>query len=1095
MRKIYNTLLCFSMLVFTFITFCIVIPELTFAVDVETDVSSVPNGEAQKCGSGNCYSLGTGGIRLMLLDKDGKQVSGTNIVDYWLFDNSVKFFRVETIDKTQRYFYFSTKRMKQSYQGLDDSTILSMLKRGENYSIRSINSVAPGILTGFNSNFHWEGDEGIYDCSDTNDADKTDCSSYGKKANTRVANVTERIMNRIVANAKGTSYGGENFYGTKLEYLDNILIDMGLNGIEDLGEDYYLQVEPLTQWGNDRLSSSCGGGVFFGTPTEFSLMIRVLTNTTNRIALFDSGQGSLGYTIGGSGYVCVFNKKNTDKYFELATIGIYTQTANSIPNELFKQVVIGEELTAVEASTVYNNLGKAYGVGFISLKEFGQKKCSSVAINYIDSGVNEKTFKANISSKLTDYSNSSWLSNYEKYGFKNLTDLKKYLGKDSSCPEPSCNESAQNFITKKNNVTSGLNEFIEKYPHINSFKNIATNGFKPNFDLIVAGINKVDGNYCAASSCATLFEKNKGNEKSINILYSIFNNKYPLLNKEFREELGISLDEITGDKACKQIPKCDPGTVTASCSPETSNTITFTDSDKLDECVKSGYAYTISSGDVVTKVQSSKESDYNLNTYGNVYCSERVDINLPKDVKTKAGNLLAWGNNNQESDVFGKMKLVRTCYFPELYTKNGATIKSEWVDDINPFIQINYEQALPEGMTPQTLNERLGIRKRLFKIEDTASFDEYNYTIYDVDGTEQYCDVNGNDCQSTWHDSNNPTTITCAENSCNKLNSNFAVTFTLDYDIIYKDTLKWYSNKSNHFEYSTSSEITRTESEIENNYTYIGYGLPTSFSTATTCLNTKYGYSKDSSDNGKLYLTIKNIGTKNSSGGYHFDKIISTKYHVTDDSSDYTIMENDQRSESLVYSCGFTIQNELFGYEDGDGSSETCANKPPKGIDVVFRTVDLVSSEDDLTNAFPGRSGTGRKKGRNWANLDDEEVAQILSNDIYDREPLYEITLNSSLIQKIRSANNKMRASDKDPYSDMTDETKQGSVATESNGYSGYQFSTDEDGIVHSYSAFLYNLAHTIQCDGQGCLKQKATTCINSSGQHTMNCYQQWWNE
>ena len=122
-------------------------------------------------------------------------------------------------------------------------------------------------------------------------------------------------------------------------------------------------------------------------------------------------------------------------------------------------------------------------------------------------------------------------------------------------------------------------------------------------------------------------------------------------------------------------------------------------------------------------------------------------------------------------------------------------------------------------------------------------------------------------------------------------------------------------------------------------------------------------------------------------------------------------------------------------------------NRYIRDIDVVFRVIDLISDNNVapngsiIGNAFPGILGEGRIRGRNWAKLSDSEVEDILREDIYQKEPMYSLELNTANIQYIRKLNREARENNIDPYSEMRMFTGIDSDTTPDNklaGYTGY---------------------------------------------------------
>lgn len=84
----------------------------------------------------------------------------------------------------------------------------------------------------------------------------------------------------------------------------------------------------------------------------------------------------------------------------------------------------------------------------------------------------------------------------------------------------------------------------------------------------------------------------------------------------------------------------------------------------------------------------------------------------------------------------------------------------------------------------------------------------------------------------------------------------------------------------------------------------------------------------------------------------------------------------------------------------------TCNYETTKGLNVVYRPI-------SLTNPFPGINGSGRLTGSNWCSDDDctnenDVVKEVILNsgdEVYNKTPLYTITLTPSLINEIRKYN------------------------------------------------------------------------------------------
>ena len=147
---------------------------------------------------------------------------------------------------------------------------------------------------------------------------------------------------------------------------------------------------------------------------------------------------------------------------------------------------------------------------------------------------------------------------------------------------------------------------------------------------------------------------------------------------------------------------------------------------------------------------------------------------------------------------------------------------------------------------------------------------------------------------------------------------------------------------------------------------------------------------------------------------------------------DELFKENNNGDDTYTYSCPFHIENEFYGSEchfDCDFITKECkvtADSPEYcddevgGIDVVYRVIEL---NKDTTVSFPGIVGTGRKQGTNWATFISERVEKFNNimnySNIYKKNTIYSIDLTPSLMQEIRTDNQKYRKEGKDPYTVM----------------------------------------------------------------------------
>ena len=126
-----------SIRVFTIImTLCLVtymLPNIenVSATSIESSTAGVENASALTCYvGGNCYSLGTGGIRVALLDNNGNKKG--NIVDYWFVDSTIEFYSAKTNEKTQ-IVTLDRKYIKQELTDGKHNPSLSFTPYNDNY--------------------------------------------------------------------------------------------------------------------------------------------------------------------------------------------------------------------------------------------------------------------------------------------------------------------------------------------------------------------------------------------------------------------------------------------------------------------------------------------------------------------------------------------------------------------------------------------------------------------------------------------------------------------------------------------------------------------------------------------------------------------------------------------------------------------------------------------------------------------------------------------------------------------------------------------------------------------------------------------------
>lgn len=618
---------------------------------------------------------------------------------------------------------------------------------------------------------------------------------------------------------------------------------------------------------------------------------------------------------------------------------------------------------------------------------------------------------------------------------------------------------------------------------------------------------------------------NKIYNKLMNLMVTLFKG-FPRLYTDIWATLGDS------GPSCKTVPDCPGTSAELSCS-DTNKTISSNTDPK---CIKQGILYTLKSGNEVTALQSSLNTSYTDECENcKVYCSESVSFDLSgqkelDDKITEAGTLLKWGRG-KDSQIFGTMTVKQTCYVVPNNEKykigvnaglKNRTIRSHLgsplaIDEkkstgryVNTKVTIDYTN--PASYLKDS-NDKLDQKVTLVAIPTTRGVLSIKHkssnSIVDADENSPISLIQPSTTALNYATSYNDTNHKNIESfdvianyvfaygeysGCTKYDKdgNCISNASVNGGVDGKSELAWYADKSDNGSYKTAEEYEKASSSSKNSYVFIGYGLPTPF-TSVTCIYSTENMSNNNSNRDKapIKVTIQNIGTSKSTVS-------------ADDSNDYQFTKLLGNEKNLSYSCNYNIHNQIFGYENGD--SIDCDYTSPKGLDVVFRTIELINEEDQISKAFPGMSGNGRDMGANWeewkyGNPDIVEdkannIYNILSNAIYSKEPQYHIVLNVSTIKKIREYNKSARKTT-DPYSNMPSVD-----GKENNGYIGYVCDNDDQtGYKFCASNFLTQLRSDSSIEFTGrCISSNYGSEGSKSRalafSHASNgCLQHWWQQ
>lgn len=711
---------------------------------------------------------------------------------------------------------------------------------------------------------------------------------------------------------------------------------------------------------------------------------------------------------------------NGGQYQKLTFIGIVSEVAYMYKNLKYNHVntnwgvnaPFGRYCVQKDANVMYQNElscdSYAVGAGFFSGWSGSENK---LGLSSIYPGFNSNTLSDLKLEQLykSDTANvfSTWMGDY-------VSDTCNDDAHQRNSTKPEINNYSYNELIAylKKNWSEFNNTYNPTKNKMNVLRAVKENNIKSHINNNYFNTNFED-NYCGQITCANILDNMEKNESNLKWLYNIFNYN-ELLNPETLKSLYEGESNPLSYAQCKPTPECPLGNkVIAKCNSD--GAIVFEDNSSLECLSDNNIAYNGYTDESGTFKSGGLQSSKAPAGFGkDSFCWEQVTLTLPKDVaNTKAGNLLKWGTDLNDSNVYGTMQITKRCF-----NVTAESIKLSWLKETATNATLNYKEAILASVPADKYTAQIRKGNVISKIN------KYGYRTYSTSlNRKSVKDIPMGNYTYPGMDNINKNV---------SMNSSNSIDVVATYDLVYPDELNWYTNKDKNSSRETISkkELDASTLSNNNNYNYLGYGFPTSFLTPTGLKkNENWNDSVSVSGNdgtGYMYAEITNVGTKNNNNSsYHFDKMI--KYAVEDDSN------SNAAKTSIIYSCGYSIYNELFGYEDG----EECVDCPtPKGIDVVFRTVELINEnaniEEQIDRAFPGKAGRGRERGSNWTvnkstgdNYTNDDIASILSSDVYNNEPMYSISLDSALIQEIRNSNRDIRnttapdGTNLDPYTYM----------------------------------------------------------------------------
>lgn len=1046
------TLICCSLL-------CTMVGISGVQADTGTDGSSGNPNSGNSCSGSLCYSSATG-IRITLVDQNGnrcyksgndycvssstKNAQESKSIDYWYSASDLPSYNSYCVA-------YNTKRTKSEFiRNLSTSGVVDCTNASAYGKIYDLNQIGfPEIGTSsaalINSRY-LQNDKEIWKDYDVTEA---------RRLPTNIGNIVNFFQcSQDLENDNFTPKEFNSNNTINCSYKDStvrkVIGDKIINNIirnaydndqltitNNTNNNMYLQVEQLIAFNMmpGTYSSYMNKTVFMGTVAEVAYLYNNYYNETFKYR-----------------YILLGTKFNNN--------GFYYSNSN------IQQI-------ADTSSAIHTGI----------MNGFYAKSTTATGMRKVSQNIDVNTF-------LNDtFEGSMHYIKNPKDSIKNI--LKKYYQNDTAnifsiwlndALSRTCHTEATNIVKEhcKNGVCNdsyisalASNDKTSKCVKDGSIKS-ECNALDPQNIKLYNGVKSGLTDACSQIECTTLaqdvFNKYKKTSNQIGVENSDYENYISWLYGIYKENLLVTsfwrdILEKSAPTCSTEKPECPPGN-SGSISNCDANT-TFSDSVDL-SCWQKNIAYNNADNPLdYSAYQTSKDLNFSGSSDDGckVYCKETVSFDLPNEngsYKTKSSKIFKWGKDNDISNsTFGTMKVKRICQVVQ--TGSGG------VCDKTSFNPVYWVKNKIDTTITLMYNEPVSGRN-VKDVKLKANFKDATININGLSTTSANSDNNSH---------------TCAGNCGDRLSKEFTV--TANYSFEYGSDLHWYTDEGNGDKLITESLL---DKDNMNKYSELGYGLPTEFTSPTvsyTTYNDESGYTwlaTAKETQGYMYAVIQNIGTKNNDGTYHFDALIKTK------SKDNNTGFNS--NGSLTYGCDYSIKNEMFGTEcvGSDDDPDYCSpDTSPKGIDVVFRTIELINDEEEISKAFPGMSGNGREKGANWAKLTNDQIVQILNTSIYNKkedEQMYHITLNVATIQKIRQWNKNARKQGIDPYTDMTALTDEQNKDDENDsyGYTGYVFRNQEKNgeVVGKYviSKFLGQLYR------DGDLK---TICFTGSGTTTNHIY------
>ena len=370
--------------------------------------------------------------------------------------------------------------------------------------------------------------------------------------------------------------------------------------------------------------------------------------------------------------------------------------------------------------------------------------------------------------------------------------------------------------------------------------------------------------------------------------------------------------------------------------------------------------------------------DYSTSSSCSLVCVDEINLNLPggPNAYAQAGQHIVWPNNSNTKFPIAPLSvnqgLVCRAITSNVINADIKTACDKWgldtVKSVNASTTSNFSLQYSGGSFDANVDLKSENQSEKNVTSSSVALPTRSSNLYRVNQTSNY----GLNQATFTYSYKNKNILPASDNSISGSNIN------IGYGVL---PIDWNSKVDDEYTLNLKYNLDSTSEDISGDYTckfnidppggssdscplytYYPNGKSEEF---TKCLNE--GGTKKQCINDVCYPDMKKYCPKDCVNG---------KCTLTSQSSRYRL---------CLYTTGQGVEHCLKTYCDQNNDT------------VVYRII-------SLSDPFPGINGEGRAHGSNWS---DEDVAKVITNkqNVYEKEPMYEITLGPSSIKAIREYN------------------------------------------------------------------------------------------